>query len=40
MLQPYMLMQTPFRFNIRIHKWYLGPTGVVGYLFMLGFSFI
>ena len=34
-----MLMQIPFRFKIRIHKWYLGPTGEVGYLFMLGFSF-
>ena len=39
MLQPYMLMQMLFRFKIRIHKWYLGHTRVVGYLFMLGFSF-
>ena len=35
MLQPYMLMQMPFRFKIRIHKWYLGQMGLVGYLFML-----
>ena len=39
MLQSYMLMHMPFRFKIRIHKWYLGQTGVVGYLFMFGFSF-
>ena len=39
MLQPYMLMQMPFRFKIRIHKWYLGQTAVVVYLFMLVFLF-
>ena len=39
MLQLYMLVQVPFRFKIRIHKWYLGQTGVVGYLFMHSFSF-
>ena len=32
-------MQNPFRFKISIQKWYLGPTGVVGYLLMLGFGF-
>ena len=39
MLQLYMLMQMSFRFKIHIHKWYLGQTEVVGYFFMLGFSF-
>ena len=32
-------MQIPFRFKIGIHKWYLGQTGGMGYLCMLGFSF-
>ena len=38
MLQPSTWMQILFRFNIGIHKWYLGQTGGVGYLCMLGFS--
>ena len=38
-LQHNMWMQTPFRSNIGIHKWYLGETGGVGYFFMLVFSF-
>ena len=32
-------MQNPFRFKIDIHKWYLGQTGVTGYLLMLGIRF-
>ena len=39
MLQHNMWMQTPFRSNIGIHKWYLGETEGVGYFFMLVFSF-
>ena len=39
MLQPNTWMQTPFRFKIGIRKWYLGQTGGVRYLCMLGFSF-
>ena len=34
-----MWMQTQFRCNIGIHKWYLGETGGMGYFFMLVFSF-
>ena len=36
MLQPNIWI--PFCFKIGIHKWYLGQTGGVGYLCMLGFS--
>ena len=39
MLQPNTLIQIPFRFIIDIRKTYLGQTGVVRYLCMLGFSF-
>ena len=38
-LQPIVLMQNPFRFKIGIHKRYLCQTEVVGYFFVLGFSF-